>query len=138
MCSDVWEDPIKFKVFIFCIAFARFRESQISLGDDNYEIPIGSFLMSYKDVGEWCNVNKKTAERRLKDLAVSRNLSLKKTRHGMMITVEDYEHYQLRPKLKKAEVVPPSVPQNPDVDSPDLFLEEDSPVLPPPDSPVLF
>ncbi len=136
LCSDIIERPNEVVAFLFCLAQARYKPMKIEQGNKSYQIKAGEFLTTGEEMGKALKLHYKSAYRALKKLEESQRVSLRKTRVGTIVTICNWEEYQVNEKINSADVVPLSVPEvRPDTNAP--FLEgntnapsEGTPTLP--------
>lgn len=90
----IWQDAKKLKWWIDIILMANHKDKKTVFGNELFEVERGEFHTSELKLAERWKVDRKTVKRFLDLLEKDKMLSLKKSRNGTTIKINNYNAYQ--------------------------------------------
>ena len=94
----ILDDPIitddgLFRLFIYCLLNANFKEKSFIHGDEPVKVLRGQFITGRKVLAEKLNINDTTVYHRLKRLQKLKYISIKPNNRYSLITIINYNTY---------------------------------------------
>lgn len=89
-----WDDHTVVIVWIYLIGQANWKPNKWH----GYEIPRGSLVTSLRSIAKNCNLTVRQVRTAIEKLEATHNLTRKTTHRFTLITVENYDTYQLSPR----------------------------------------
>ena len=83
-------EPNTARLFIHCILKANYTEKEWQ----GIKIPVGSFVTSYEKLAQELKLSIQNIKTAIKHLKLTKELTVKSTRHYSIITVNNYKLYQ--------------------------------------------
>jgi len=112
MDSRVWSNEKTFKIFIWCILRANFKDNFVSIktgrGSTEVEVKRGQFIYGRFSAEEETGINGRTVDRHLEKLEKWDKVSKQSKSHYSIITVVDYDSYQAPEDDRPTNVQPMS------------------------------
>ena len=106
--SVVFEDPILFKLYMYCVMRAKFKEEKFPLGNQIVELKRGQFLTSYAKLLSAINGDKgtltlKQLRGKIKQLEMAGKIEWKGQRNFSIIIVNNYDFWQSQGQTEKSQ-----------------------------------
>jgi hypothetical protein len=95
--TDIWEDPKLFRLFSLLLLWANVLETTVKFKGKPMTIPPGTIVTGYRQLADATGLSFWAVRDRSRYLAERGNLVVKTDRKGLIITICNWDKYQLPP-----------------------------------------
>ncbi len=99
--SSVFDDAFILKIFIYCLARANHKDKEIIINNQAIQLKRGQFITSIDKIAKACKISPRKIRTRTKTLILTRRLTIKTTNRYSLITVLNYDKYQLKRQAER-------------------------------------
>lgn len=111
--SSVFDDPITFKVWMWCLLKASFKDRDYTINLQTIHILPGQFIAGRKTASKELRISEDQYRARIRTLVATQRITIKTTNKFSIITVINWAYYQVEAKEtpSKKPNKPPTNPQ---------------------------